>query len=186
MPSASRALGVQSLCCEEEDGRAHGACPRTRGQGLGSCRGSRPVGPGEARRCGAGQRPAPRRLCEWGCSRFQEGSAVPAPACALEREDGLCGEASPSSSLTPGPGQGEWLAEGWTCSLRQGRLASAWSRILILSLFLSHFCKLWPKTAGSLPVSPNLNCVRAFPSGPAGRAWCFHDQWPVLCPWSGN
>lgn len=40
LPSASRALGVQSLCCEEEDGRAHGACPRTRGQGLGSCWGA--------------------------------------------------------------------------------------------------------------------------------------------------
>lgn len=30
--------------------------------------------------------------------------------------------------LTPGPGQGEWLADDWMCSLRQGRLARAWSQ----------------------------------------------------------
>lgn len=69
--------------------------------------------PGEPPSGTGGGVPAPRRLCEWGCSMFQEGSAVPAPACALEREDGLCGEASPSSWLTPGPGRGSgWLRVG--------------------------------------------------------------------------
>lgn len=76
---------------------------------------------------------------------------------------------TPLPRLTPGPGQGEWLAEDWTCSLRQGRLARAWSPILILSLLLSHFCKLWPKTAGSLNFSSNLNPVRESPSSPVDR-----------------
>ena len=37
-------------------------------------------------RCGGGPAVCLRRLCEWGCSRFKEGSEVPAPACAPERE----------------------------------------------------------------------------------------------------
>lgn len=97
LPSASRPLGVQSLPCKEEDGRAHGACPCTRGQGVRGCWGSRLVGPGEVGRCGVGQQSAPRRLWELGCSRFKEGSEVPAQACAPEREDCLCRETSPSS-----------------------------------------------------------------------------------------
>ena len=49
------------------------------------------MGLGEVGRCGVGQR------CELGCSRFKEGSEVPAQACAPEREDCLCRETSPSS-----------------------------------------------------------------------------------------
>ena len=113
LPSASRALGVQSLPCKEEDVRAHGTCPCTRGQGVRGCWGSSPVGPGEVGRCGVGQRSAPRRLCELGCFRFKEGSEVPAQACAPEREDCLQGGQPlfPGSLLALGRGSG-WLRIG--------------------------------------------------------------------------
>ena len=122
----------------------------------------------------------------WGASGLRRGVRCPHRPVPQKERTVSAGRPAPLPWLTPGPGQGEWLAENWTCSLREGRLADAWSRILILSLFLSHFCKLWPKTAGSLHFSPNLNPVREFPSGPVGRTWCFHYQCPALYPWSGN
>lgn len=151
LPSHRVPLGVQSLCCE--GGRPGRMAParHTRGQGLGAARGSRPVGPGRRRRCGARPAACPsRHLCEWGCSRFQEGSAVPAPATMPWKErTGLCG-GQPLFSLTPGPGQRGWLAEGWTCSLRQRRLASAWSPDPDSVPFSFSLCKIVPQDSWNL------------------------------------
>lgn len=60
----------------------------------------------------AGQRPAPSRLCS-GVLQVSGGRAVPAPACALEREDGLCGRPAPLPRSLRALGRGSgWLRVG--------------------------------------------------------------------------
>lgn len=74
---------------------------------------------------------------------------------------------TPLPWLTPGPGQGEWLADDWTCSLRQGRLARAWS--WDPDSVPSSFSLLQIVAQDSLHFSSNLSPVRESPSSPVDR-----------------